>query len=192
MRKPERVHEHDTSPCHETSPYYGTSAPRAAPADDAATADEATGRVTGSQHAGSHREAAIRAVGLVHFAADRLLLVRAERQRSFYLPGGKIDPGETEEQALRREVREELGGEVRAPRLLGRYRADAVGQGAGTRVELTCYSGELLGEPRPAAEISELAWMTLAEYRVTAEPAPAVLAMWVEQHPGAGQVPGVL
>lgn len=166
----------------------GTAPGRAAGCQDPGCQDP------GCQDGDSHRETTIRAVGLVHFAADRLLLVRAARQRSFYLPGGKIDPGETEEVALRREVREELGGEVRAPRLLGRYRADAVGQGIGARVELACYAGELLGEPRPAAEIAELAWMSLAEYRSSAEPAPAVLAMWVEQRPGgaAGQVPGVV
>ncbi|WP_461142799.1 NUDIX hydrolase [Salinifilum aidingensis] len=162
-------------------------APRPDPAgnEDVTGDEDAAPRADapGDEDAAGRRRAVIRAVGLVHFAAGRLLLVRAARQRSFYLPGGKIDPGETELEALRREVREELGGEVRAPRLLGRYRADAVGQGAGVQVELSCYAGQLRGEPRPAAEIAELAWMTRAEYRATAEPAPAVLAMWAERAP---------
>lgn len=40
----------------------------------------------------------------------------------FQLPGGGIDPGESPLQALHREVREETGWQIAAPRLLGSYR----------------------------------------------------------------------
>ncbi|GAA4841542.1 NUDIX hydrolase [Saccharopolyspora rosea] len=120
----------------------------------------------------------IRAVGLVRFVADRLLLVRADYQEAFYLPGGKIDPGETELEALHREVREELGVGLTGVGFTGRYRADAVGQGDGVRVELACYSGVPDGEPVPAAEIAELAWMTREEYLARPVTAPAIVALF--------------
>lgn len=40
----------------------------------------------------------------------------------FQLPGGGIDPGESPLHALHREVREETGWQIAAPRLLGSYR----------------------------------------------------------------------
>lgn len=119
----------------------------------------------------------IRAVGLVHVAGGKLLLVRAARQRAFYLPGGKIDPGETELQALHREVREELGAGLSGAQFHGRYTADAVGQGAGARVELACYRGVPDAEPRPSAEIAEVAWMDRAEYLAGSVTAPAIVEL---------------
>ncbi|MEY8041774.1 MULTISPECIES: NUDIX hydrolase [Saccharopolyspora] len=122
----------------------------------------------------------IEVVALVRWEAGRLLLVRADYQTAFYLPGGKIDPGETHEQALHREVREELGTGVRDVRFLDRYVADAVGQGEGVRVGLNCYTGELVGTPAPAAEIAELAWMSRAEYLDQRATAPAIVALYAD------------
>lgn len=126
----------------------------------------------------------IRAVGLVHVVGGRLLVVRSRRQAAFYLPGGKIDPGETEADALHREVREELGLSLRpgSARFVGRYRTDACGEGAGTQVDLACYSGGVDGTPRPAAEIAELAWTTRDEYLRMPETAPAVVALLHDLH----------
>ncbi|MCI2417730.1 NUDIX domain-containing protein [Saccharopolyspora sp. K220] len=128
-------------------------------------------------------EQLIRAVGLVRFVAGRLLLVRADYQTAFYLPGGKIDPGETEVQALHREVREELGVGLVGADFLGRYLTDAVGQGDGVQVELACYTGELDGAPQPAAEIAELAWLTRAEYVAHPVTAPAIVALFADLDP---------
>src|SRR6185369_5250661 len=58
------------------------------------------------------------AYALIRDAEDRLLLVRAANGR-FYLPGGRIEPGETPEEALVREVEEECGLRVRVAAPLG-------------------------------------------------------------------------
>jgi 8-oxo-dGTP diphosphatase len=116
----------------------------------------------------------ITVVGLVHVEAGRLLVVRSRNKKAFYLPGGKIEPGESGEDALRREVREELGVELEHPEVLQRYVAPAYGEGDGAIVDMTCFTARLRGTPLPTSEIAELTYVTRDEYREHAETAPAI------------------
>ena len=54
-------------------------------------------------------EPVIRCASLVDRQGETLLLVKTKKVPLWYLPGGKIDPGETPKQALKREIFEELG-----------------------------------------------------------------------------------
>ena len=48
----------------------------------------------------------------------RLLLVRKRGTHRFMLPGGKVEQGETSEQAVKREIEEELETEINVGRLV--------------------------------------------------------------------------
>src|ERR1700681_422254 len=75
--------------------------------------------------------------GLLHFKEERVLLCRKKYTTSLLiLPGGTMEPGETAEECLRRECREELG-EVKVSDLhfLGVYESGAAGE-AGKTVKI--------------------------------------------------------
>ncbi len=52
---------------------------------------------------------------------DEILLIRHTYMRSWFAPGGGVGRGETLEQAVRREAREEVGATLHDLRLLGTY-----------------------------------------------------------------------
>ncbi len=97
--------------------------------------------------------------GLLHVKDGRVLLCRKKHTTSLLiLPGGAFERGETAEECLRRECREELGDvEVSNLHHLGDYESAAAGQdGQTVRIEL--FAGELEGTPAAHSEIKELVW----------------------------------
>lgn len=102
-------------------------------------------------------------VGWVHVRDGRLLAVRTRGRDRFYLPGGKLDPGESPEQGLVREVREELRVTVHDPRPLFTVHADAHGLPAPARLTMHCFAAAAHQEPQPAGEIEEVAWLTVPD-----------------------------
>ncbi len=109
------------------------------------------------------------AVSAAIFHAGRVLIVRRGTpplQGVFTLPGGGVELGETLEQAIIREVREETGLAIEPIALAG-YRQviarDAVGKIERHFVILPFAARYLAGEIALNAEIAEAAWLWPAE-----------------------------
>lgn len=77
---------------------------------------------------------------------------------TWYIPGGKREASETDQQALIREVKEELTIDIRPETITpyGVFEAQAHGQANGRTVRMTCYEAEFDGELQPSAEIAEI------------------------------------
>jgi uncharacterized protein (TIGR00730 family) len=101
------------------------------------------------------------ALAWVRIQDRRLLAVRTAGKFAFYLPGGKREAGESDLDALLREVKEELTVSLLPDTLVrvGTYRAPAHDYPPGTSVDLVCYSADFEGEIKAAAEIEEVAWL---------------------------------
>lgn len=87
----------------------------------------------------------------------KLLAVRSKGKSLFYLPGGKRETGESDNEALIREIREELSVDLipNSIEYMETFTAQADGKAEGVSVKLTCYFADYSGELLPAAEIEE-------------------------------------
>ncbi|MEK2474767.1 GNAT family N-acetyltransferase [Streptomyces noursei] len=119
------------------------------------------------------REAPLRSVSWLHVRDGRLLSVRTRGNDTFYLPGGKYEPGETARQALARELSEELGLRIPAEDLSEAFVVHDVAHGKnGRRLHMTCFTGGPQDiEPAPGREIAEYAWFDREESFVRCAPA---------------------
>lgn len=104
-------------------------------------------------------------VAWLHVVDGRILSTRTRGKDTWYFPGGKREPGESDEQTLVREIREELAVAIRPGTIApaGVFEAQAHGRAAGVVVRMSCYTAEYTGTLTASSEIEELAWLTYAD-----------------------------
>ena len=94
----------------------------------------------------------------------RLLLIKRGHEPGtglWSLPGGRIEPGETDAQALSREVSEETGLVVRAGRLLGTVQRPGL---HGTVIDIRDYTASVVGGTlRPGDDAADARWVPAGE-----------------------------
>lgn len=95
------------------------------------------------------------------FTGKYAVIERAKAPLGFALPGGKLEPRETLEEALVREVREETGLTLRTYRQFGTY--SAVARDPRFRAISTVYIVEAEGTPRAGSDAKQLYWFTREE-----------------------------
>jgi 8-oxo-dGTP diphosphatase len=105
-------------------------------------------------------------VAWVRVEHGRILCARPRGKDIFYIPGGKREGGESDLEALHREITEELTvtllpGTVRH---VGTYEAaQPDGQPDRVIVRMSCYTGDYSGTLTPSSEIAEFAWFGYAD-----------------------------
>jgi len=94
-----------------------------------------------------------------------ILSAKSYGKDKYYIPGGKRENGETDEQALSREIKEELSVDIKTDTLkfAGVFQAQAHGHSTGTIVKMTCYMAEVTGQLKAASEIEEIKWLNYSD-----------------------------
>jgi ADP-ribose pyrophosphatase YjhB (NUDIX family) len=101
-------------------------------------------------------------IAWLHIKNNKLLTARSHGKALFYIPGGKRELGETDQQALMREIKEEVSVDIipESIKYAENFSAQADGKSDGVTVKLTCYYAVHQGELTPDSEIAELRFLT--------------------------------
>ncbi len=102
----------------------------------------------------------------IYIREKQLLSTRSKGKDAYYLPGGKREAGESDAEALIRELKEELTIDLvpESINYIETFTAQADGKPAGVMVKMTCYEAEFTGKITAASEIAELIWIDHRDY----------------------------
>jgi len=119
----------------------------------------------------------IHCAGLITVNNKKLLLAFSKNKQAYYLPGGKIDEGETAQSALIREIKEELNVSLKEDEVqyYTHITAAAFGEQQGIIMKQDCFICTLNQVPAPNGEISDVRYFTEEEYRCEQQIVPGVI-----------------
>ena len=108
------------------------------------------------------------ATAIIRFPTDKILLVKRATVpfKSYWaLPGGRVDPGETVEQTIVREVKEETGLDVVVVSKIGEYREQGVKDGIEYEYYPACFLVKTVGGEikKQESEIEDIQLFSLSK-----------------------------
>lgn len=108
------------------------------------------------------------ATAIVPFSENKILLIRRKTVpfRGYWaLPGGRMDPGETVEQTVVREVKEETGLDVLIVRKIGEYHEQGIQDGVAYDYYPACFLVKPLNKEikKQDSEVEEIRLFSLLE-----------------------------
>lgn len=118
--------------------------------------------------------------GLVVIKDQKLLLAFSGNKKAWYLPGGKIDTGETSIDGIIREIKEELNLDLDREKLVfhSHITAPAYGEDTHIQMEQDCFLYDLTEDIIPSNEIHEVAYFDLQTYLQEPAQVPGVLMLF--------------
>lgn len=110
-------------------------------------------------------------IAFLHINEGRILSTKSKGKTKYYIPGGKRENNETDEQTLVREILEELSVNIipTTIKYIGTFSAQSDGVKEGIIVKMTCYKAEFFGVLKADNEIEEIRWLTFNDLEVISE-----------------------
>ena len=100
-------------------------------------------------------------IALIYIKDKKILSTLSKGKDTYYLPGGKREESESDEETLIRECKEELTIDINKNTIkyYGIFEAQAHGKAEGILVKMTCYTAEIDGKIQASSEIQEIKWL---------------------------------
>lgn len=111
-------------------------------------------------------------LAFIYLKDGKILSTLSKGKDTYYIPGGKREGNETDEEALIRECKEELTIDIKKDTIkyYGTFEAQAHGKAEGILVRMTCYTAEFDGVLTPDSEIQEMTWLDYSNLNVKISP----------------------
>jgi|TARA_B110001450_G_scaffold124356_1_gene117063 8-oxo-dGTP diphosphatase len=110
-------------------------------------------------------------IAFIEIKNGRILSTKSKGKSKYYIPGGKRELGETDEQTLVREIIEELDVRIKNDTIkyVGTFKAQSDGAKEGVLVKMTCYNAKYDGILKPKNEIEEIKWLNYKDIKIISE-----------------------
>ena len=104
-------------------------------------------------------------IALLYLKDGKILSTLSKGKDTYYIPGGKRETGETDEETLIRECKEELSIDIKKDTIkyYGSFSAQAHGKAEGILVKMTCYMADFDGKLKASSEIQEIRWLNYSD-----------------------------
>ncbi len=100
-------------------------------------------------------------IAFIYLKDGKILSTLSKGKDTYYIPGGKRENGESDEETLIRECKEELTIDIKrnSIKYYGTFEAQAHGKSEGVLVKMTCYTADFYGNLEASTEIEEIRWL---------------------------------
>jgi len=104
----------------------------------------------------------IRIAGIV-IENDKILLVKGRGYDYFWTPGGKLKDGESHEEALKREIKEEIGADMIEAKFYKEYDGFSFFKPE-QKLNQMVYIAKIKGDIKPDMEIEDFIWFSKEDF----------------------------
>jgi 8-oxo-dGTP pyrophosphatase MutT (NUDIX family) len=110
-------------------------------------------------------------IAFIEIQEGKILSTRSKGKTKYYIPGGKREKGESDQQTLIREIAEELNVLITPNTAIhiGNFSAQSDGAKEGIEVLMTCYKATYTGQLKASSEIEEIRWLSYSDLDIVSE-----------------------